>query len=697
MLSFFLLFLLSVHIVHCQDNNNIDAIQQEDSIQNIQTTSNPQVIEINGDDLEDVLLKEADDPAVIEEDIAIDTNIIKNANNNDQIIPRKPTTKTKEPSTTRSSYAWVSMVDTNITSIIGARVLSQSLSKHQSKAARILICTPGISDKAVHMLRNFGWKIYLIDVNLFAKMKNYADDVKAELLKILMFNLTEYSSVGYLSPQSMVTTNIDHLFECGESAFCGTPNDKHYQIYEKHQRRSKKLLDAVSANIFDDNIYLMTPETDLYLDMFAFITSSQENADFPSYLSEYFYHYCKGNGYPISRQQGEYTAPKAVFNCSGDDECRISKQISKSPCYILEEGYNFHPSHNDHISQHWHWKQSMKHVSIKIIQYSSYFAHNNEYKPWKWRYVLFSGWMIQWNRFADVEPNLFYQFLLKEDEVILSLWQTPVLYFFFIIIFLSTLTLLSTPCFRMVSFMLQRVSTAWIIILYKWSICPLLLVWSAWIIVHPLHRVFVGDAIIPQTYPFISGWILAAQYCYFTSCFEFIVMCYVMYWCGNVYHPIQFKIKWFDYLQLQLFKIKRNRTKKDYYYDIESGYRGHGVSSNRGGVSSNRFMRMIFKCQDLSDRLQHIVFKYCSILVLIALKWCVSYLSCIVIVLWTIWILRFNDWYELKFIVGGELLICAIWLIYSSIQVYCQCFIYPQIKKFGEKYYDSDAFHKQDY
>eukprot|EP01084_Bolivina_argentea_P044939 82710_1 len=45
----------------------------------------------------------------------------------------------------------------------------------------------------------------------------------------LLFRITE-KSVEDLSPQSMVTTIIDHLFTCG------APNDKHHQIYHNNQR-----------------------------------------------------------------------------------------------------------------------------------------------------------------------------------------------------------------------------------------------------------------------------------------------------------------------------------------------------------------------------------------------------------------------------------------------------------------------------
>ncbi len=57
----------------------------------------------------------------------------------------------------------------------------------------------------------------------------------------------------------------------------------------------------------------------------------------------------------------------------------------------------------------------MKHLSIKITQCSSYNNYNIEYKPWKWRYVLFSGWMIQFNKYANIKPNLYFQFLLKTE------------------------------------------------------------------------------------------------------------------------------------------------------------------------------------------------------------------------------------------------------------------------------------------
>ncbi len=159
-----------------------------------------------------------------------------------------------------------------------------------------------------------------------------------------MFNFTLYNSVGYLSSESMITTNIDHLFQCGFDALCGTSNDKHHQIYHNNQLHIRKILDLGgnaeyilynnngqiihdSSSVFDDNIFLIKPEHDLYIDMFTFITINN-NKYGSSYLSEYFYHYCKGNGYPINKQTGEYMAPKVSFISS---KCIMNKEVSKSP------------------------------------------------------------------------------------------------------------------------------------------------------------------------------------------------------------------------------------------------------------------------------------------------------------------------------------------------------------------------------
>lgn len=391
--------------------------------------------------------------------------------------------------------------------------------RYGSTADKILICVPGATDDSLSMLRQFGWITRTIDVNTYEKITHYPRPIQHELFKILLFNLTAYGSVGYLSPQSMVTTNIDHLFQCGESALCGTPDDRHHHIYHHNQRKTRSILrrrrsgDDQEENVdyilyddngqmkspnsqlkhgvhgkaiqfgahdavFDDNIFVVAPEYDLYRDLFSFVTSSHDemeelehdalaasNEDFPSYLSEYFYHYCKGSGHPISKQRGAYTPPRVTFDCD-ISPCKMEKEISKSPCYVLENGYNFHPSHNDHISASWHWKNTLNHLSIKIIQYSSYSVavgtpiDHNLYKPWKWRFAAFSGWMMEWNEFAEQEPNLYFDFLLKgdeaNDELVYMLWQTPILYLVFIVILLSSCTAVSSPCFALFALLIDR-------------------------------------------------------------------------------------------------------------------------------------------------------------------------------------------------------------------------------------------------
>eukprot|EP01083_Nonionella_stella_P226535 804386_1 len=181
-----------------QDNLNIDKSQMNS---NQQQPANPNDKvppidnNIDKDNLEEVLLK--NEPVNINNNPDIDNNNNNNPNididnqNNDEPIPSPKKKKTTTKSS-QSKYAWVSMVTKNMTSIAGARVLSQSLSKHKSTADRILICVPGVSDKALNMLRQFGWKTHTISVNMFDKIKNYPSNIQFELLKILMFNFTAY-------------------------------------------------------------------------------------------------------------------------------------------------------------------------------------------------------------------------------------------------------------------------------------------------------------------------------------------------------------------------------------------------------------------------------------------------------------------------------------------------------------------------
>ena len=466
--------------------------------------------------------------------------------------------------------------------------------------------------------------------------------------------------------------------------------------------------------------------------------------DFPSYLSEYFYHYCKGSGHPISRQHGLYTPPRVTFHCSsssneveGDDhikgmdiECKMEKEISKSACYVLENGYNFHPSHNDHISASWHWQNPLEHLSIKIIQYSSYSVtvgtatDHNLYKPWKWRMAAFSGWMMEWNEFAEQEPNLYFDFLLFGDEdteeLIYMLWQTPLLYLLFMVILLSSCTAVSSPCFALCALLIDSFTASWptlmasLLMIHRVAICPVVALWTLYLIARPIEQIFMSLEVIPESYPLTEGCLLSLQYCYLTTCSRFVTMCIVLYWIGKLYHPKRCRLQWPRFLQLSLFAFDPNLSRNILFRSSSSSYQQLNTpfSPSRGGSAASKRWRYSQRrddgnykessFEDLILRLQQwrlhclydVALRYCSVLVLIAVQWCLLYMVWIVLMLSTIWILRWNDWNELKLIITAECVVALISLIYCSLGTCCQFFIYPQIRKYGERYYDAGSFTK---
>lgn len=130
----FLFFLITAQILDNNDpNDNQDSnvVQQhldEQNLNRIANNDNPSndAIDIDNNDLEQVLLNaeknKASEPQK-ENVVDIDNNI------NDNSIPKQTTTTRKATSSTKSLYAWVSMITPDVTTVMGARVLSQSLSK----------------------------------------------------------------------------------------------------------------------------------------------------------------------------------------------------------------------------------------------------------------------------------------------------------------------------------------------------------------------------------------------------------------------------------------------------------------------------------------------------------------------------------------------------------------------------------------
>lgn len=148
---------------------------------------------------------------------------------------------------------------------------------------------------------------------------------------------------------------------------------------------------------------------------------------------------------------------------------------------------------------------------------------------------MFSGWMIEWNVYAAIKPNLYFEFLLNgqqsNDELIWSLWQTLMLYLIFIIILLSAITASNAPCFNLFGFIINKLSKQWpgfinmILNTYKWYVLPMLLIWSILIIINPIKHIFVDQEIIPSSYPFKKGNNLRISF----LCYNEIMCCIILH------------------------------------------------------------------------------------------------------------------------------------------------------------------------
>lgn len=257
-----------------------------------------------------------------------------------------------------------------------------------------------------------------------------------------------------------------------------------------------------------------------------------------------------------------------------------------------------------------------------------------------------------------------------------------------------------------------------ILTMHRMVICPVVALCTLYLVVHPIEQVFVDLEVIPESYPLTKGCLLSLQYCYLTTCYQFVAMCFVMFWIGTLYHPKRCKLQWPRFLQLSVFAFDPNLSRNFLYLQSPSkstsrisprqlnAVRNDGTLSasapSRRRKYSGRRDGKESSLEDLMMRLQHlrlhllhdVLLRYCSVLVLIVVKWCLWYMVCIVLVLSTIWILRWNDWHELKVIITAECVAALMWLVYCSLGTCCQFFIYPQIRKYGERYHDSGSFAK---
>lgn len=128
--------------------------------------------------------------------------------------------------------------------LLGVRVLGKSIRDTGSKREMVVLVSDGVSDYAKILLLAEGWKVELI--SLLANPNQVRPKrFWGVYTKLKIFNMTKYKKVVYLDADTIVTKNIDDLFQC--SKFCATL---------KHSERlnSGVMVVEPSATLFEDMI-----------------------------------------------------------------------------------------------------------------------------------------------------------------------------------------------------------------------------------------------------------------------------------------------------------------------------------------------------------------------------------------------------------------------------------------------------------
>ena len=189
--------------------------------------------------------------------------------------------------------------------------------------------------------------------------------------------------------------------------------------------------------------------------------------------------------------------------------------------------------------------------------------HNN--KPWNWRIVLFNGWMMEWNNYATMEPNLFFYFLFENQSYIeiYKLAQPPIASFILFLFCISSLTAIAIfskwfNAIRYAMFRLVNIHKAFKNTFFTIVKCGYIfgcIFWTLYSIYYPIVRVFIKQEIIPKNFPFDYGWSLGLEYCFFETCKLFIFGCFTMYWIGLTYDSKLLPLDMFSHVQESCFKL----------------------------------------------------------------------------------------------------------------------------------------------
>ena len=136
------------------------------------------------------------------------------------VLPSKQIESSEKTAKTRSTKDAYVILLTSDNFCLGAQVLTLSLLDTNTTKDRVALCTDNVSQQSRALMQSHGWIIRPVSKihNPNEGKSRRANYFAGSYTKIHAWNMTEYERVVYLDSDLLVTSNIDHLFDCG--TFC---------------------------------------------------------------------------------------------------------------------------------------------------------------------------------------------------------------------------------------------------------------------------------------------------------------------------------------------------------------------------------------------------------------------------------------------------------------------------------------------
>lgn len=153
--------------------------------------------------------------------------------------------------------------------LLGARVLGQSLRETGTTKELIALCTDKVSNRTRRVLQEDGWIIKSISniQSPYEGQSRRGDYFSGIFSKLLIWNMTDYERIVYLDSDTLVLSNIDHMFDCG--TFCAA---------YRH------------SDLFNAGVLVVEPSREVFNDILSKIAStpSYDDGD-QGFLNVYFH------------------------------------------------------------------------------------------------------------------------------------------------------------------------------------------------------------------------------------------------------------------------------------------------------------------------------------------------------------------------------------------------------------------------